>query len=176
MTVEAEISEADVVKVKPGMKSYFTILGLPDKKFEATFRQIEPAPESVSSESSTSSSSSSSAIYYNALLDVPNEDGVLRVSMTAEVTIILGESKDVITLPISALRDKVDQNKYTVLVLGKDKLPHEQVIEVGRNDNINYEVKSGLSLDDKVILGSDVESAENSAMDKEQNRRRGPRF
>ncbi len=33
MTVEAQISEADVVKVKTGMPVYFTILGEPEKRF-----------------------------------------------------------------------------------------------------------------------------------------------
>lgn len=173
MTVEAEISEADVVKVKPNMESYFTILGLPDRKFEATLRQVEPAPDSIAKETSSSASSSSTsseAIYYNALLDVPNLDGVLRVSMTAEVTIVLGASKDVMTLPISAMRDKVGPNQYKVLVLGPDHSPVEKVLTVGRRDNLNYEIKSGLSATDRIILGSDIETAENAAM----KSRRGP--
>lgn len=173
MTVEAEISEADVVKVKPGMNSYFTILGLPDKKFETTLRQIEPAPESAAKESSNSSASSSStseAIYYNALLDVPNKDGILRIDMTAEVTIVLGESKDVMTLPISAMRGKVGPDTYKVLVLGSNNTPEEKMVTVGRRDNINYEIKAGLAPTDRVILGSDVETAENAAM----ANRRGP--
>lgn len=44
MTVEAQISEADVVKVKAGMPVYFTILGEPEERFSATLRAIEPAP------------------------------------------------------------------------------------------------------------------------------------
>ena len=43
MVIKAEISEADVVKVKPGQKVYFTILGDPDNRIEATLREIEPA-------------------------------------------------------------------------------------------------------------------------------------
>src|SRR5690606_18821256 len=35
MVIKAEISEADVVKVKPGQKVYFTILGDPDNRIEA---------------------------------------------------------------------------------------------------------------------------------------------
>jgi macrolide-specific efflux system membrane fusion protein len=57
-------------------------------------RQVEPAPDSINTETtSTNSSSSSSAVYYNALFDVPNEDGKLRIDMTAQVYIVLAEAK-----------------------------------------------------------------------------------
>src|SRR3546814_9169847 len=46
MTVRAEISEADIVRVRPGQQVYFTILGDPDHRYEATLAGIEPAPES----------------------------------------------------------------------------------------------------------------------------------
>lgn len=174
MTVEAEISEADVVRVKPGMPSYFTILGLPDKKFYSTLRQIEPAPESASSESSNSSSSSAastSAIYYNALLDVPNPDGVLRVSMTAEVTVVLGESKNVLTIPISVLQHKVAPNKYSVRVLKGTDSVEEKIVTVGRKDNINYEILDGITEEDRIIIGNDAKTAEAMSM---SSQRRGP--
>src|SRR3546814_1959260 len=52
MTVRAEISEADIVRVRPGQQVYFTILGDPDHRYEATLAGIEPAPESIISDSS----------------------------------------------------------------------------------------------------------------------------
>lgn len=80
------------------------------KKRYATLRQIEPAPDSISSESSNSSSSSSStsssAIYYNALFDVPNEDGKLRIDMTAQVYIVLDSVKNALLVPSSALSSR----------------------------------------------------------------------
>ena len=47
MTVKAQISEADVINVQPGMKVWFTILGEPNRRYEATLRAIEPAPDSI---------------------------------------------------------------------------------------------------------------------------------
>ncbi|AOA59224.1 MacA family efflux pump subunit [Acinetobacter larvae] len=108
MTVKAQVSEADVMKVEAGQKVYFTTLGDSEKKRYATLRQVEPAPSSINTESSnnsTSSSSSSSAIYYNALFDAPNDDGKLRIDMTAQVYIILAEAKDVLMVPASALQN-----------------------------------------------------------------------
>lgn len=104
MTIKAEISEADVMKVQEGQSVYFTTLGNSEKKIYAKLRQVEPAPKSINSETSnTSSSSTSSAVYYNALFDVPNDDGKLRIDMTAQVYIILDEARNVLTIPASAV-------------------------------------------------------------------------
>ncbi|WP_291355443.1 MULTISPECIES: MacA family efflux pump subunit [unclassified Acinetobacter] len=105
MTIKAEISEADVMKVEEGQTVYFTTLGNSDKKHYAKLRQVEPAPNSINTETNNSStSSSSSAVYYNALFDVPNEDGKLRIDMTAQVYIVLNEAKNVLTVPAAALQ------------------------------------------------------------------------
>ncbi len=104
LTVKAQISEADVPKVNAGQKVWFTILGEPDRRYHADLRAVEPAPESIASESSGSTSTSSStAIYYNGLFDVPNPEGRLRIAMTAQVNIVLAEAKDALTVPSSAL-------------------------------------------------------------------------
>ncbi len=113
VTVNAEISEADVVKIKPGMPVYFTILGNPDHKYQATLRTVNPAPASIStdstSSSSSSSSSSSTAVYYNALFDVENPDGTLRIDMTAQVSVMLAQAKDALLIPTVALGPKVPE-------------------------------------------------------------------
>ncbi|MGI1794937.1 MacA family efflux pump subunit [Acinetobacter variabilis] len=104
MTIKAEISEADVMKVQEGQTVYFTTLGNTDKKIYAKLRQVEPAPNSINTETNTSSSTSGSAVYYNALFDVPNEDGKLRIDMTAQVYIVLDEARNVLTVPAAAIQ------------------------------------------------------------------------
>ena len=105
MTIKAEISEADVMKVQEGQRVYFTTLGDSETKHYATLRQVEPAPNSINSDSNSSTTSSSStAVYYNALFDVPNEDGKLRIDMTAQVYIILDEAKNALTIPAAAVQ------------------------------------------------------------------------
>ncbi|MGR0306388.1 MacA family efflux pump subunit [Acinetobacter beijerinckii] len=112
MTIKAQISEADVMKVEKGQTVYFTTLGNSEKKHYATLRQVEPAPESINTEnSSTNSSSSSTAIYYNALFDVPNEDGKLRIDMTAQVYIVLAEAKNALTIPSAAIQTQRGNRK-----------------------------------------------------------------
>lgn len=113
VTVNAEISEADVVKIKSGIPVYFTILGAPEKKYHATLRTVNPAPASIASDTSSSSSSSSSstAVYYNALFDVENPDGTLRINMTAQVTVLLSQAKDALIIPSVALGQRLGEGR-----------------------------------------------------------------
>lgn len=47
MTIRARISEADITRISTGQKAYFTLFSEPDRRYEATLRTIELAPESV---------------------------------------------------------------------------------------------------------------------------------
>lgn len=153
MTIKAEISEADVTRVKPGQPVYFTILGEPDKRYDATLRSIEPAPESISSAgAATTTNNTAAAIYYNGLFDVPNPDHSLRISMTAQVYIVQGSAKDVLTIPASALRRRLPEGGYIVQVLGEDGQAVPTKVQIGMNNNITAEVISGLAEGDRVVV------------------------
>lgn len=158
MTVRAEISEADVVRVKPGQEVYFTILGEPGKRYSATLRMVEPAPDSINDDDSSSSSSSSStstdtAIYYMGVFDVPNPDGKLRISMTAEVSIVLDSAKGTPSIPVSALGSANRDGSYTVQVLGRGGRVEERQIRTGLENSINAQVLDGLQLGEQIVLG-----------------------
>jgi membrane fusion protein, macrolide-specific efflux system len=158
MTVSAQISEADVIKVHPGQTAYFTILGNPDKRYYGKLRTIEPAPESVQTETSQTSSSSSSsnstqAIYYNGQFEVPNTTGELRISMTAQVYVVLGEAKDTLIIPSAALGDKTSDGGYIVQVVGKDRKPVPRRVKIGINNNATAQVLSGLQPGENVVVG-----------------------
>lgn len=158
MTIKAEISEADIVHVRPGQAVFFTILGQPDNRRHATLRAIEPAPTSINSDSSSdsissTSSSTTTAIYYNGIFDVPNEDGILRISMTAQVSIILAEAKQVPVISVSALGLPNPDGTYTVSVLEKTGTISKRTVRIGIEDAINAQVLAGLEIGDDVILG-----------------------
>ena len=180
VTVKAQISEADVVRVKPGLPVYFTILGEADKRYEAKLRAIEPVPESEQTESSTATSTSSSssttaAVYYNGLFDVPNPDDKLRVSMTAQVSIVLANAKDVLVVPSSALSDRRDKSgRYEVSVLegeGKHARVTKRKVKVGLNNRVQAQVLEGLNEGDKVVVG-EAQAGESGSVGRAG--RRGP--
>jgi macrolide-specific efflux system membrane fusion protein len=150
MVIKAEISEADVVRVQAGQRVYFTILGEPDVKIDATLREVEPAPTSISSDTA----STDSAVYYNGLFDVPNPEHKLRISMTAQVTIVLDEAKDALVLS-SGLVSRKDPEGNTIVPVydPATETVTPRRIEVGLNNNVMAEITSGLSEGEQVVSG-----------------------
>lgn len=178
VTIKAQISEADVVRVKPGLPVYFTILGDPDHRYRTTLRAIEPAPDSIlqdetsaSSLSTSSSSATSTAIYYNGLLDVPNPEGKLRISMTTQVNIVLSEAKNAVLVPSTALGEKDAQGSYLVRVLDEQGLAHDRRVKIGINTNAQVQITEGLQAGERVVTGTAVAGATESSNSSE---RRGP--
>ena len=154
MTVKTQISEADVTRVKIGQKVVFTILGEPNKRYTATLRAIEPAPDSILTETtSATSATTSTAIYYNGLFDAPNEDGKLRISMTAQVQIVRAEAPGALTIPATALGARGKDGSYTVRVVGADGQAQPRSIKIGLNNNVSAQVLEGLNQGDKVVIG-----------------------
>ena len=159
MTIEAQISEADVINVKPGQAVYFTILGQPNKRYKAKLRAIEPGPTSMDGDDSDMVSSDSDDIYYNGLFEVDNPESVLRIGMTAQVSIILNEAKDVLLVPSQVIQKHSGRSvRYQVPVLENDKVIHKTV-EVGISNNVNTEITDGLTEDDQIVIGSAAENA-----------------
>ena len=151
MVIKAQISEADVTRVQPGQKAFFTILGEPNNQIEATLRSIEPAPDAITTADS-GISSSDNAIYYNGRFEVKNPDHKLRIAMTAKISIVLKEAKDALLLPSAVLGSPNRQGKYFVRVLDPrtgEITPHE--VTVGINNNISAEITGGLDEGDEVV-------------------------
>nr|WP_315429160.1 efflux RND transporter periplasmic adaptor subunit [uncultured Albidiferax sp.] len=151
ITVKAQISEADVVRVKPGQKVYFTILGAPDKRYTTTLRTVEPAPDSILTDTTTTTTSAT-AIYYNGLLDVPNPEGQLRISMTAQVSIVQSEAKQVLSIPSAALGERDRQGRTRVRVVNADGQAEPRVVKVGLNNNVNAQILEGLAEGERVVV------------------------
>ncbi|WP_343590775.1 efflux RND transporter periplasmic adaptor subunit [Paracidovorax wautersii] len=173
VTVKTQISEADVIKVRAGLPVYFTILGDPDTRYTAQLRTIEPATDAILTESTASSSnnatssSSTTAIYYNGLFDVPNPDNRLRISMTAQVSIVRAQARGAVIIPASALGQR-SRDGYTVRVLDAQGQPQPRKIRVGINNNVNAEVTEGLAEGEQVVV------AESAAPGGASGMRRGP--
>ncbi|MFM5844719.1 efflux RND transporter periplasmic adaptor subunit [Aeromonas sanarellii] len=155
MTVEAKISEADVINTRVGMPVYFTILGNSQRRFEGSLRAIEPAPDTINDDTTTSSSDSS-AIYYHGLFEVPNQDGQLRISMTAQVYLVVARLKDALVIPAIALQG--DQ----VRVVDDGGRISLRRVKVGLNNKVDAQILSGLSAGERVIV-SEVSAGQSDA-------------
>ena len=157
MTIKAEVSEADVIHINPGQQVYFSILGDAKQKYTAVLRAIEPGPTLLTGDDSQLSIGDSDAIYYNALFDVDNPEQLLRIGMTAQVSIILDSAADVLQVPAQVLiakssRTTNQENSYQVPVKVDNKVEYRDV-EVGINNSVNAQILSGLEEGDEIIIG-----------------------
>jgi macrolide-specific efflux system membrane fusion protein len=159
MTVEAEISEADVVRVHPGQTVYFTILGDSAKRHYSKLRAVEPSPQEFQTSKSAKTTTSSGPVFYNALFDVPNPDHSLRIGMTAQVTVVLREAKNVLSIPLTALGKRTADGRNPVRVLRRNGAIETVTIAAGVTDRVNVEVLDGLSEGDEVIIEEGAGSA-----------------
>jgi macrolide-specific efflux system membrane fusion protein len=160
MTIKVQISEADINNVQPGQQAWFTTFSNPDKRYNATLRSLELAPESVMKDDalmgnseSTPASSTNAAVYYNALLDVPNPDNALRISMTAQVNLLRDSAKDALLVPVQATKKDADGKTY-VEIPDQDNKPVKRIITTGITDSVDIQVLSGLKVGEKVILAT----------------------
>ena len=72
----------------------------------------------------------------------------------AEVHIVLGEAKNVLTVPSTALGPKGADGLYPVRVLNKDGSVSERRLKIGLNNNFTAEVRStNLKAGEAVIIG-----------------------
>lgn len=146
MQIEVSVSEADIGKVKEGQEVTYTLDGYPDSTFDGKVSQVRLSPTTVSN-----------VVTYTVIVDVDNEDLKLKPGMTANVSIITSESKDVLCVPNLALKFTPDANgpKYKnqgIWILENGK-PKRIDIETGASDdNVTEVFSKDLNEGDKVIL------------------------
>ncbi len=161
MTVRTEISEADVEKVRVGQPVSFTTLGVPDHRYHARIDQIEPAPESIATESTASTTggaaAGTAAIYYNALFDVLNPEGRLRPSMTAQVSVLLARAHKAVMIPLAALGERGADGRYQVRVVDQSGQIETRQVRKGIADDTNAVALSGVKPGEKVVIAEAVD-------------------
>lgn len=93
MRVNASVDEADVGRVKEGQPVSFHVDAFPEREFQGRVEQVRLSPTTVQN-----------VVSYNAIVAVDNRDLLLRPGMTATVSIVVREARDVLRLPAAALR------------------------------------------------------------------------
>ncbi|HHW34094.1 MAG TPA: efflux RND transporter periplasmic adaptor subunit [Paracoccus solventivorans] len=156
MVIKAEISEADIIHIRPGQKASFSLAGEPGSSYRATLRALEPAPAAIADSDEIDTGS---AIYYRAALDVPNPDGTLRIGMTAEVTLILDEAADVLAVPSGAVRSGRDGGATVQVHDPQSGETSTREVETGVASASLTEIRSGLEEGELVVTGRAARAA-----------------
>lgn len=139
LQVDAFVDEVDIGKVKPGQKAVFTVDSFPSREFAGKVAAIYP--EAVIQEN---------VVNYDAVVQITDKySGLLRPEMTASVSVFLETHRNVLTVPVGAV--KRDQGKNIVYVLNNGQLQKRE-IKVGWKDSQGVEILSGLNEGETVSL------------------------
>nr|WP_315421252.1 efflux RND transporter periplasmic adaptor subunit [uncultured Pseudomonas sp.] len=160
MTVWAEVSEADIGHVKPGMIAYFTTLSGGNRRWTSTVRQILPIPpkplnetQGSGSPNSSNKSGSGRVVLYTVLLDVDNSDNALMAEMTTQVFFVAGAVKDALTVPVAALQGTSSADTQIARVVAANGRIEEREVRLGISDRLRVEVLDGLHEGDHLLIG-----------------------
>jgi HlyD family secretion protein len=169
MHIEANVSEADIGGVQEGQEATFLVDAFPDRAFHGKIVQVRYAPITVDN-----------VVTYVTVIELENPKKELRPGMTANVSIVIAERKNVIAVPNAALRFRpiVDAGgeakkaappagarnadgsgpkkpggvtRKVYRLEGSTLKPIE--VTLGVTDGINTEVLTGLNGDEKLATG-----------------------
>ena len=162
MTVQAQVSEADVPKLHVGMDVYFTTLGGDNRRYYGKLRQIPPTPTVVNN-----------VVLYDALFDVANPNQALMTQMTAQVFFVVSSAKDAVLVPLAALRPVASEagsrgsrgagvdprtqfakGDARLSVVGADGKAVDRVVKIGVMNRISAQIVSGVEPGEKVVIGA----------------------
>lgn len=139
MQIEAQVDQTDIGKVAVGQKVLFTVDAYPDRKFGGLIANV-----------SQKATTQQNVVYYTITIEVADAKNALKPSMTARVSIIAGESKNALTLPLAAI--KTDKNGKYVAVMRENGQTENVQITTGIIADDKIEILSGLNEGDKVVI------------------------
>ncbi len=138
MQIDTSVDEADIGKVKVGEDVDFTVDAYPDVTFKGKVGQVRISPVTVQN-----------VVTYDVVVMVENPELKLKPGMTANVSIIVAEKKDVVKVPNAALRFKPSEKVRTqqqkgagVWILENGK-PRRIAVTSGIGDGNYTELTSG---------------------------------
>lgn len=103
--VTAQIDEYDIGKIEKGQKVVIKTNATGEEELDGTVKIVSPK-----------ASGSGSEVTYTVIISVDTPSEVLRMDMTAKLSIILESKENVLTVPYEAVQEDVNGNYYVEVV------------------------------------------------------------
>lgn len=125
MQVKANIDEADIGKITPDVRVSFTVDAYPQDTFTGQISEVRLEPTTVQN-----------VVTYGVIVSVENPQLKLKPGMTANLTMVVDEHNDVLTVPNAALRFNppgMTQEQISKMIQDLPQLPGPPPIPAGDN-------------------------------------------
>lgn len=135
LKITASVIESDISRVHLGIRAEIEVPAYPDRDFAGSISNILPIVDPMS---------------HTAKIEIaiPNSSHVLKPGMSGTVRLLLGRHDNALTVPRSALIEKMGE-KYVYLF--KDGTARKADIQTGYDDGGKVEVTSGIQAGDQII-------------------------
>lgn len=145
LRVKLEINEIDVAKIAVGMPASIEVDAFPGEKFSGKVQKIAPTATTAGT-----NVAAGTVVKYAVEVYLANPDKRLKSGMSAKVTIVPLERKDVIVIPVDYV-GKDDKGRFVMLAPAKPGGEPTRVnVEVGAASGANIEIRSGVSVGAKL--------------------------
>jgi len=144
------INEGEINNVKVGQQVEITLSSDESKTYTGTITKVD--------EIGTYKSSGST---FSATVEFTN-DGNVKLGMSISCTITLQEEKDVISVPIDAVKENSEGKEYVEKV-NDDGQIEETIVETGISDENYVQIITGLSEGEKVQIVTEITQDSNSS-------------
>lgn len=145
MIFEGKVDEAEVGKLKEGMKINVSIGAIPNKTFTAILDFI--SPQGVAS---------NGVVQFEIKAPVQlDSDNFIRAGYSANAEVVTQEAKNVLLVKTAHVRYDENQKPYVEVLKsgkGQDAAYEKKYITLGITDGVNVQVKTGLKKSDKIKI------------------------
>jgi HlyD family secretion protein len=158
MNISAAISEADIGQVKEGQPVDFTVDAFPEETFHGLVTQVRKSPTTTQN-----------VVTYETIITVDNPEKKLFPGMTADVSILVAERKNVLKIPNTALRysppegvtfaeappKNFGRSQRLIYALGANASTLNPVlVKAGITDGVDTEILDGLDEKTAVVTST----------------------
>ncbi len=140
LIVRGQVDETDIGKIKLGQAATIALDAYPDTKISASVGHIYYESETVNN-----------VTIYKVDLIPEQVPEFFRSGMNATVDFLTEKKENAILIPVDAVH-KEGKEQYVLLIENNPQMPAKRSVVTGITDDKNYEVVSGLTSGDTVLI------------------------
>lgn len=152
-----KLGKYDAAKIRIGQK---VTLSNGERTYEGIVSFVDPAAKKEPGMGTDAT--------LQAEIDILNPDDLLKVDFDINADILIGEARNVLTLPIECIQFNRDDTSVFVV---KDGIARSTIVKIGLQSDTSVEIVEGLSEGDVVISNPSIEIQDGTVVTKEGMKR-----